>query len=259
VTGRLFFFIFFFIGFLLSSMGCVRHQIDETNFGINPTRRGYVPARIALTSCVVWPDRATRIKGVPMINRPKDEIISICEDFDKYVADGFDNQPYMKGLSPKLVEKLYTAAGLNPSIPDTIIQEWRSLANDCQDCDNLPTFYNQSIRSRASWQIWLTKFSNATKGSDAIMIPFLLSANTRIEDDRGVWQSIRGGALAILLIDTNDGSLVWSGGRETDVIYKALVNTTSKSELKEPPLEDLKRRLLTDALWLEFPGRQIYR
>ena len=91
------------------------------------------------------------------------------------------------------------------------------------------------------------------------MIPFLLSANTRLEDDRGVWQSIRSGALAILLIDTNDGSLIWSGGRESDVIYKALVNSTNKSEMKEPPLDDLKRRLLTDALWLEFPGRQIYR
>ena len=255
MTGRL----LLFIALTINAFGCVRHQIDETNFGINPSRRGYVPARIALTSCIKWPDRATRIKGLPMINRPKEEIASICEDFDKYVADGFDNQPYMKGLSPKLVDKLYNAAGITPSIADTIVQEWRSLPADCQECDNLPTFYNQSIRPRSSWQIWLTKFSNATKGSDAIMIPFLLSANTRLEDDRGVWQSIRSGALAILLIDTNDGSLIWSGGRESDVIYKALVNSTNKSEMKEPPLDDLKRRLLTDALWLEFPGRQIYR
>jgi hypothetical protein len=250
---------FFAIVLAILSFGCVRHQIDETHFGINPTRRGYVPARISLTSCIKWPDRATRIKGLPMINRPKEEITSLCEDFDKYIADGFDNQPYMKGLSPKLVEKLYIGGGLTPAISDAITQEWRSLAGDCQDCENLPTFYNQSIRTRASWQIWLTKFSNATKGSDAIMIPFLMSANTRIEDDRGVWESIRGGAIAILLIDTNDGSLIWSGGRETDVIYKALVNTTNRSEMKEPPLNDLKRRLLTDALWLEFPGRQIYR
>ncbi len=253
--GRLFF-IFMFVS---SGFGCVRHHIEEMPFGINPSRRGYVPARIALTPCIKWPDRATRIKGLPMINRPKEEIDSICEDFDKYVADGFDNQPYMKGLSPKLVDKLYAASGMSPPIEDTITQEWRSLATDCQQCDNLPTFYNESIRTRPSWQIWLTKFSNATKGSDAIMIPFLLSANTRVEDDRGMLQSIRGGALAILLIDTNDGSLIWSGGRETDVIYKALVNTTSKSQMKEPPLDDLKRRLLTDALWLEFPGRQIYR
>ena len=238
---------------------CVTRQTPNVKFGINAARAGFVPARIALTPCMAWPGRATPIKGTPVINRPREELTNICDDLDKYVADGFDNQPYMKGLSPKLVEKLYSAAGMTASVTDSVAREWSAEPSDCADCKNLPAFYASSIQSRPSWQIWLNKFSGATKGSDAIMIPVVLSTNTRVEDDRGVLQSIRSGSLAILLIDTNDGSLIWSGGRDAVVIYKALIHTTSSDDMKEPPLDDLKRRLLTEALWLEFPGRQIYR
>lgn len=48
-------------------------------------------------------------------------------------------------------------------------------------------------------------------------------------------------------------------GRDAEVINKALVNTTTPAQMKMPPPEDLQRRLVTDALWLEFPGRQVYR
>lgn len=238
---------------------CAHRKWDEVTYGINPARRGFVPARIALLSCARWPDRATRIKNIPMINRPDAEIGTLCEEFDKYIADGFDNQPFMKGLSTKLVEKLTTTAALTPSLKEVFQEEWRSLAADCQDCPNLPTFYQHSIRTRPQWQVWLTKFSNASKGADAVLIPFVLSTSTRKEDDRGVWRSIRGGTVAMLLIDTNDGSLIWSQARDAEVIYKALSSTTKAADLAEPPYEDIKRRLLTDSLWLEFPGRQIYR
>ena len=238
---------------------CVRNMPPDTKFGINPARTGFVPARIALIPCISWPDRATKIKNMPLINRPKEEMAQLCADLDKYVADGFDNQPFMKGLSQKLVEKLYSAAGMAPAISEAIAQEWKALPTDCQDCLNLPSLYNQSVKPRVTWQLWLNKFAAATKGSDALMVPFILSENTRIEDDRGVLESIRSGAITVLLIDTNDGSLIWSGGREAEVIYKALQTSTTKPEMQVPPLEDLKRRLLTDAIWLEFPGRQIYR
>ena len=243
--------------FLLTS--CVTNQLPDSRFGINPTRTGFVPARIALAPCMSWPDRATKIKAMPLINRPRDEIANVCADFDKYVADGFDNQPFMKGLSQKLVEKLYVASGMTPTIPESVTQEWRSLATDCQVCPSLPALYTSSIKTRTSWQLWLSKFSAATKGADAIMMPMILSTNTRIQDDRGILESIRSGAIAILLIDTDDGSLIWSGGREAEVIYKALADNTKRESMKEPPLDDLKRRLFTEAIWLEFPGRQVYR
>jgi hypothetical protein len=238
---------------------CVSAPLPDSRFGINRARTGFVPARIALSPCIAWPDRSTKIKDLPLINRPREEVASLCADFDKYVADGFDNQPFMKGLSQKLVEKLYSTSGMTPPLPEAISQEWRALSADCQACPSLPALYTSSIKPRTSWQLWLSKFTVATKGSDALMIPIVLSSNTRIEDDRGVLESIRGGAIAILLIDTNDGSLIWSGGREADVIYKALAANTKRESMKEPPLDDLKRRLFTEAIWLEFPGRQIYR
>jgi len=243
--------------FLLCS--CVTPADNDEKYGLDPKRVGYVPARIALLPCMFWPTSATKIIDLPPNNRPTEENASLCEEFDKYVADGFDNQPFMKGLSPKLVERLYSTAGLTPDILSAVAAEWSAKEDDCQDCRSLPSMYKLSIKGRQSWQIWLTKPSSATRGTDAVMIPLILSNNTRIEDNRGILESIRSGTIGILLIDTNDGSLIWSGGREAEVIYKAFANTTSGKSMKEPPLDDLKRRLLTDAIWMSFPGRQIYR
>lgn len=86
------------------------------------------------------------------------------------------------------------------------------MSSDCQNCGSLPLLYNTSIKMRPSWQLWLNGFSDATKGADALLIPLLLSLNTRSDDDRGMLQSIRSGFIAMILIDTNDGSLIWSGG-----------------------------------------------
>jgi hypothetical protein len=243
----------------IATTSCVKTLSQEIKFGINPSRAGYIPARIALAPCIQWPDRATKILGLPLINRPKNELDAICLELNKLMADGFDNQPFMKGLSQKLTAKLYTGTSQVLSLSDAIAQEWRALPSDCQNCSNLPSLYTTSIKGRASWQIWLNSFSNLTKSADAILIPVVLSLNTRDGDDRGVLQSIRSGAVAMLLIDTNDGSLIWSGAREAEVIHKAFGNMTTREQMKVPPLEDLQRRLFTDAIWLEFPGRQVYR
>ena len=250
------------IGIFLLTVGltsCVRSQTAGKEFGINPMRTGFVPARIALAPCIAWPDRSTKILGLPFINRPANETAELCQELSKYMAEGFDNQPFMKGISQKLTEKLFGANSQILSLADSIGQEWVSQSKDCQTCGTLPSFYNSSIKPRPTWQIWLNNFAATTKGSDAILIPMVLSLNTRDGDDRGILESIRSGAVAMLLIDTNDGSLIWSGGREAEVINKALANTTTRTQMKSPPALDLQRRLVTDALWLEFPGRQIYR
>jgi hypothetical protein len=244
---------------VLLLLSCVTTSQNNEKYGLDPKRVGYVPARIALLPCMFWPTSATKIIDLPTNNRPTDENTSLCEEFDKYVADGFDNQPFMKGLSPKLVERLYNAAGLTPDILSAVAAQWSAKVDDCTDCRSLPSMYKRSIQGRQSWQIWLSKLSSATRGTDALMIPLILSNNTRTEDNRGILESIRSGVIGILLIDTNDGSLIWSGGREAEVIYKAFAKTTSGKSMKEPPLDDLKRRLLTDAIWMSFPGRQIYK
>ena len=238
---------------------CIRTQISELKFGINPTRTGFVPAQIALAPCIIWPDRSTKIKGLPLTNRPIAETTAMCQELSKYMTDGFDNQPFMKGSTQKLTEKQFSAGKPVLSLADSIGKEWKAQSSDCQTCESLPLFYDLSIKTRQSWQLWLNAFSISTKGADAILIPFLLSLNTRTGDDRGMLQAIRSGAVAMLLVDTNDGSLIWSGGRETEVVNRALSNVTTVAQIKMPPPEDLQRRLLTDALWLEFPGRQIYR
>lgn len=241
------------------STACITPVKTSERYGIEPHHEGFVPSRIALMPCVVWPDSALRITQLPPTNRPHEELAELCESLDKFISDGFDNQPYMKGLSPKLVEKLYGASNVKPNLTSILYQEWKSTSEKCESCDNVVAIYNQTIKPRPSWQIWLNQLSTATKGSDALLIPLILSANARIEDDRGLFSSIRSAAVAALLVDTNNGSLIWSGGRNSEVAFKSLITANGVPQMKIPPLDDLKRRLFTEAIWLEFPGRQIYR
>lgn len=244
---------------LMGSASCVTQFDEDAPYGVTPNKTGYIPARMALASCITWPERATRISGMPLGNASRDETQKLCNEFDLYIAAGFENQPFMKGLSPKFVEKLYASSGMSPSISDAIAQQWQHSSEDCSSCRTPTAFYNGSIAHRKQWNVWLANFARATKGTDAILVPLILYNNTTKEDDRGLMVARRTASIALLLIDTANGELIWSGGREADVASKAFQEDPRAKNLAPPDQDELKKRLFTDALWLAFPGRQVYK
>ena len=238
---------------------CVTSNINETPYGITPGRAGYVPARMALANCILWPDRAAKLKDMPLSNAPMAEMSELCTAFDTFVAQGFENQPFMKGLSPKFVEKMYAASGATAKFSDVIALQWQFRSTDCAICRSVQTFYNASIAPRKEWAVWLSEFAKATKGADALLLPMVVYSATSKGDDRGVINARRAASIALLLVDTNTGELIWSGGREAEISNKVFADDPRVKTMLPPPQEDLKKHLFTDAVWLGFPGRQIYK
>lgn len=257
MTSKALFFIQTIASILFIS--CTSQVPDDAPFGVSPNKAGYIPARMALTSCMTWPERSSRMKNQPLSTATPAEMQKLCSDFDQFVAAGFENQPFMKGLSPKLVDKLYSSAGLTPSVSVAIAQQWQTKSEDCVTCITPPSFYTVSIAPRKQWNVWLAEFARATKGSDAILIPILVQYGVTHENDRGLVVAKRSAIITLLLVDTTNGDLIWSGGREAEAVSKAFKEDPRSKNLLPPDPEEMKRRLFTDAVWLGFPGRQVYK
>lgn len=244
---------------LLLATACTPTLSEKSPFGIETARTGYVPASIALVSCQIWPDRASRISGMPLSNIPRAEMQKLCTDLDQFIIAGFDNQPFMKGLTQKYVDKLYHAKFPKQGIAESIAHQWEHKSDDCVGCRTATSFYHTSIEARKPWSVWLTEFAKATNGSDSLLLPLIIYNNITHDDERGLVVARRTAGVALLLIDTNTGELIWSGGREAEVVSKVFRDDPRAGALDPPDQDELKKRLFTDALWLEFPGRQIYK
>jgi len=92
-----------------------------------------------------------------------------------------------------------------------------------------------------------------------VLIPLIIHFGVKTENERGLLVAKRSAHVALLLVDTNSGDLIWSGGREAEVVAKAFAADPQAKDLQAPSQEELQQRLLTNALWLMFPGRQVYK
>lgn len=230
-------------------------SVVQTDYGMQPAHRGFVPARIAVFQCREWPNGA-RYESLPLTNAKKPEIDDLCKRFDAFVLEGFKDQPFMRGLSPLAMQKTLEKANKG-SMPDNLAQLWYHKATDCRDCSNAPAFYVNSIRSRPEWKAWLNEIGRLAANSDAILIPAILYLNEARGNDRGLLSAKRSGGLALLLIDTNDGELLWAGGREAEAVDQRLERSDVAKQIEMPALPLLFDRLLTEDIWRDFPGRQI--
>ncbi|MCX6119297.1 MAG: hypothetical protein NT027_17295 [Proteobacteria bacterium] len=240
-------------------LSCASTDKENRPYGIQPSKIGYIPARMGVAPCLPWPAKLTKIKGMPLGNLSAQDTSLLCQDFDAFIASSFDNQPFMKGLSTKFVEKLMVSANMKSSIAESISEKWQHQSTDCNQCSTLSSFYIESIAHRKDWQIWLAQFSAATKGADAILIPLILHYSKENVDDRGMTVAKRFASAALLLVDTSSGELIWSGGRDAEVVNKTYGEDPKAKSLDPPNQEELRKRLFTDVIWLAFPGRQIYK
>ena len=249
----------FIVSWVSILTSCVPTLVEDTRYGIESAKTGYIPARIGVVACQIWPDRASRIAGMPLSNVSRLEMQKLCTDYDQFIVASSDNQPFMKGTTPKYTEKLYTAASPKQTISDAIAFQWEHKSSDCSGCWTATAFYHSSIAPRKPWNVWLTDFAKIEQGADSVLLPMIIYNATSRDDERGLTVARRSAGITLLLIDTNTGELIWSGGREADVVSKVFRDDPRSSTLAPPDQEELKKRLFTDALWLEFPGRQVYK
>lgn len=227
---------------------------EPATYGIQAEHQSYVPARTAILPCRVWPEGA-RYKKLPLTSAKDQEIQALCAAVDEYVLDAFDNQPYMKGFTPKFVQKQLEAAG-KAQAAQNLATLWAHQAGDCADCLTPPAFYDRSIPQRTAWLDWLHGISTSVRNADAVLLPFVTFAYDKRYDDRGLDVHERAAGVVLLLVDTAKGELLWAGGREAQVPAKRLRSANVTGELLPPDWQLVKERLLSEDLWREYPGRQ---
>lgn len=235
--------------------GCAKEQIP-IEYGIQPNHISYVPARIAVMPCRLWPDDA-RFAQLPLTNISKEERQSLCAAFDKFVLQGFEGQPFMRGISPRLVMKILTKLKGDEFI-SKLDKLWIHGDDDCQTCTTPPAFYALSIADRPEWRRWLGDLSRAVRDADAALVPFVVFGYRKAFDDRGVMVKQLVAEVAMFLIDTNSGFLLWAGGRRGEVGNQALAPNGKAQEPADPQWSLLYSRLFIEEMWKEFPGRQVY-
>ena len=232
---------------------------EAASLGIAPSHAGYVPARIAILPCAAWPN-AAHFESLPLTNAAASETTQLCAAVDAAVLAAFNGQPYMRGYAPKVVEKQLEKAGKSQLLADMAGLFGRAV-DTCQSCRDVPNFYLKTIKPRPAWQLWATSVGKAAKNSDAMLLPFLTYAYAKRFDDRGLAVAERAAGVVLLLVDTATGDLIWSGAREAVAPNQRLGSARPNdpaNALQPPPWTDLTARLLTEDLWRDFPGRQIY-
>ncbi len=219
-------------------------------YGVQNDQLARVPARIAILPCRPWPQGAL-LKQQSKLTLPPTETQSLCQKFDQFVVSGFDGQPFMRGISPKLVGKLLEQAQ-KPDYLAKLDELWYRPGQACEKCDHAAQYYQEAIYPRQDWREWLTGLSRATSLADAILLPLIFEAELGTLNDRGLKFGYRKAFVLLLLIDTNNGELIWVGGRQSE----ARLAAGSEQEAKTPAAEELFQNLFINNIWIEFPGRQ---
>ncbi|NRA63604.1 MAG: hypothetical protein HRU19_03930 [Pseudobacteriovorax sp.] len=222
-------------------------------YGIQPGQLAFIPSRIAVLACRPWP-KSSPFKLNPKTLISNDEMNSLCQAVDKFIIDGFRNQPYMRGLSPKVVDALLEKANLqghNEKIPSL----WHQNEDSCIYCTDPMSYYTESISKRETWVLWLNEFSGKVYRADAILLPMITYAHHGVINDRGLEKAYYRAGIVLLLIDTANGQLIWAGGRDAVVQKRKLISELSEPIIK-PSQDDVIDRLLLNDIWQGFPGRQ---
>lgn len=234
-------------------VGC-KTTAPEATYGIQESHVSYTPARTLVLGCRPWPT-GSFYRGQLPSNFPAAELNVLCQQFDDFVIRGFEGQPFMRGLSPKAVQKALDGANKSQYLGD-LVHHWRHLGSECQTCTNPASFYLNSIAARPEWLVWLNDLSRWVRNGDAVLIPFVTYGNQAQYNERGMLVNQRRAGVVMYLIDTEKGSLIWAGGREAEVSNKKLAGSPGAPTPDTPSLEKLIERLFIDDMWRDFPGRQ---
>ncbi|MBQ48422.1 MAG: hypothetical protein CMP10_13470 [Zetaproteobacteria bacterium] len=241
--------------FLLSLFIAVQTNSCSTpkksyTFGVQ-TEAYYIPARTALFPCQPWPSRVGWKDKIDS-NSDKETIKELCEKFDKYIIESFKDQPWMRGMTPRLVKKLMLRAGLD----NDFTKSWPQPQN--QSFADAISYYQELLYHESQWKIWLSKVSQNVRFADAVLLPFVNYARENEFNDRGLLVAEKKASIALFLVNTETGKLIWSGGRNASFSNEQLDDTPNKEKLVPPSWEVVYIRLFQNDIWKDYPGRKTF-
>ncbi len=235
---------------LLLVTSCVSLEDKSSQSGLALEYQNFIPARIAVLPTKLWP-QASVYDGFLATNLSDSQIVAFCRLVDEFVIKSFTNQPFIKGYTPNLVSNFLKSNNKQEQL-DKLLGFWQ--VKDKKFYVNPLEIYNRSVFLDNNWLLWLHELSLNVNYADAVFIPFLLHAREEKSDVRGILHSVRSLRIALFLIDTNNGKVVWENEVGADFAAKDFVNLTKKSYPEYPDWQIVKDRVFLNTLWLDFPG-----
>ncbi len=227
---------------------------SPAKYGVQANHLAHIPARIAVLPCALWPQGAL-YAGQSKTEMPATEITEFCSKFDKFVLAGFEGQPYVRGLAPAVVKQLLKRQS-NLAQLEQLEPLWFRPTLACASCKDPLAYYKDVLAGREDWRQWLSGISRETTSSDAVLIPFLAEARGEVIDDRGLYFAQRTAKIVLLLIDSNNGELIWIGTKQGELRLPLDKKPADPKSVALPSWDELNARIFVPELWAEFPGRQ---
>lgn len=235
---------------------CISKKLDYAH-NIEPFYISFVPARTTVLPCLKWPKYAY-FKNLPMTNFTEKHIQIICNKFDNFIIQGFTNQPYMKGYSPKAVNKILNSTKNSNIQLSDINHLWKSDPLNKGILVSSPIeYYKKIIMPKQEWQKWVYELGIIMNYSDTILIPLILYGYDIQYKERGFDIYKKTAKIIMLLIDTSNAKLIWYGMNEAFTQTQKEINRTSLQPLEPPSLDILIDKLFSNILWKEYPGRLV--
>ena len=210
------------------------------------------PANIAVLPCLSWPTKHAFSSSGPVVYDGA-QMEKACKIYDSFILSSFNGQPFMKGKTPRLVQKAMETAGkadLIGQLPNLI-----EGSAPCSECEGPLSYFRTILSQDKLFNQWMLEFKKASPHSDAWLFPVIFDHLEVKDQDRGLDRAVRSTKMSLLLMRTFDGSIQWYSTRigQTSAVF------SNSAEFKWPDWSLVYEQVFTDSLWKDFPGYQIYR
>ena len=245
-------FFFFFM------TGC--QSSSKLNLGIQSGFEAMNLAAIIAVPVFVQPDPSQEEASIDPSLLVTEKIIPSLE---KKIMESFTNQPNVNGYPFSAVKKALHYHE-NPSEGNSV---WNSMSVNlkeiaarfssrdiktrlqinpkCLARKNYVEFYSNCVSHETQWLANLNLLSSQVLNADAALITVITELKKNQLPNKQY--EIKGG-IAVLLVDTNNGNLIWGNDKTETILYPV-------DKKYFPSWDDILNKILTPNFWNGFPGR----
>lgn len=221
------------------------------------TQSGYSavnPASIIAVPVLTLANPAKTTSSIDLATISSEQIIPQIE---KKVISSFEGQPNINGYPFSVVTK--ATATEKPNIIDELNKTMHAVANrfysrdikerllitsQCFGRSNFIEFYSYCLANETRWLASLNALSARVLNSDSALFIVIDDLNTQVRKDQYEITA----SVVVLLIDTNNGKLIWAN-------EKAVTKSNLQNPKTLPSWSALIDEIFTKDFWNEFPGR----
>ncbi len=239
------------------------------NLGIQKGFEAVNPAAVIAVPIFTIPDPSFEFSSIDPSILPTQKIIPSLED---KIIESFNHQPNINGYPFAVIKK---AIGMKPPVCDKLKPTlctppkstvWNDLNSamqsvaarfssrdiktrvlitpNCLARKNFIEFYSYCLAQDKDWLAGLNTLSSRVLNADSALITVITHLENKEENQN--YKTI--GSFAILLVDTNNGKLIWGNFKK-----EILINPPDKKYF--PQWDDLLNKVLDADFWNGFPGR----